>query len=420
ADVYVRDRLKSLTTLVSVSSRGKPVEGNSSAPAISGDGRFLAFESSGPLVPGDSGFPEDIFAHDRETGQTTLVSVDFSGGPADASSFNAAVSDSGSIIAFQSYATDLVPGDSGPSFRSDVFVRDMVRGVTIKVSEPYPGATGSADGGLPDVSADGRFVVFQGESPNLVPSDTNGVTDVFRRDLLRQETVRVSLGNADQEADWHCEQASVSADGRFVAFESAAPNLSSIDAPGFVTDIFVRDMARGITELISVSSEGVPSDNPSVGPSISDDGRYVSFTSSATNLVPGLTGFLERVYRHDRMTGETVLLCPGMGGAAADSWCSNSNISGNGLVVVFESPATNLVPADFNFNIDAFAFDLTPQLVGDLNGDGVVNGLDLALLLGEWGACPDPEGICPADLDVDLVVNGFDLAILLANWTRAT
>ena len=206
-------------------------------PAISADGRFVAFNSfASNLVPGDTNGATDIFVRDRELGTTRRVGVGLGGVQANEASTAAAVSANGRFVAFDSFASNLVPGDD--NFARDVFVYDRRAGTTRRVSVGSAGSNGESF--FPAISADGRFVAFVSSATDLVPGDTNNEDDIFVRDLELGATRRVSVGPGGTQGNGPSSGPALSADGRFVAFEIAANTLVPGDTNG-ATDIFVRD-----------------------------------------------------------------------------------------------------------------------------------------------------------------------------------
>ncbi len=381
-DVFVRDRLNGTTELVSVDSDEAQGNGNSFEPSVSADGRFVAFSSFAPnLVRGDTNNTSDVFVRDRLNGTTERVSVDSdeaqaSGASADGSQFgdpssgDPSISADGRFIVFRSGATNLVPGDTNGAI--DVFVRDRRNGTTERVSVDS-GEAQANDGvsSQPSVSADGRFVAFASSATNLAPdeSDTNDSTDVFVRDRQAGTTERVSVDSGEAQADGASFDPSISADGRFVAFSSDATNL----APDDSTDVFVRDRRDGTTELVSVDSgEAGDPDAFSFQPSISADGRFVAFASESSLFVPGDTNDSTDVFVRDRRDGTTERVNVGSDEDQANSSSFEPSISADGGSVAFRSGATNLVPGDTNNTDDVFVRDrrhgTTERVSVDSNG----------------------------------------------------
>ena len=357
-DVFVRDRKKGVTERVNVSSSGAEADRCTSwcSPSISADGRFVAFTSPATnLVPSDTSHYEDIFVHDRETGLTERVSVSSSGSQADQKSGGASISAGGRFVVFQSYATNLVPGDAnGPGVKgSDVFVHDRETGRTERVSVNSSGGEANEYSCNGRITPGGRFVAFQSKATNLVPGDMNGRWDIFVHDRKTGTTERVSVRSSGGEADHYSWGPSISADGRFVAFRSKAANLVTGDVIG-KHDIFVHDRKTRRTERVNVSPSGHEANDLSQSASISADGRFVAYDSSASNLVPGDTNGQSDIFVRDRETGTTVRVSVSASGEQANRHCLDAAISADGRFVAFTSGATNLVPGDTNRSGDIF------------------------------------------------------------------
>ena len=282
-DILVRDRQRGATELVSVGAAGMPGAGHSWWPSINADGRFVAFESEATdLVPGDTNERMDIFVRDRTAQTTERVSVSSQGAESQADSFQPAISADGRFVAFMSYASNLVPGDGNSS--ADVFVHDRLTGATERVSVSTGGSQANADAKMPAISFDGRFVTFESYASTLASGDSNARIDIFVRDRLTGTTERVSVSSRGRQANEHCHAPSISADGRFVAFESYSSNLADSDN-NRDSDVFVRDRTSGTTERASLNSSDTQGNADSGAASISADGRFVAFWSHASNLV---------------------------------------------------------------------------------------------------------------------------------------
>ena len=347
------------TERASLSASGAEGRDQSSGPVISGDGRFVGFHSySANLVPGDAnGSVMDVFVRDRRTGTLELVSLTSGGGAGDSASYLTSLSADGRFVAFDSYATNLVPGDLGGLL--DGFVRDRRNGTTERVTVSSTGAEGDGASFRCQLSADGRFVAFASIAGNLVPGDSNGLFDIFVRDRSTGTTERVSVANSGAEASAHSLGCAISADGRFVAFTSDADNLVRGDANGW-PDVFVRDRLLGTTRLATVASDGTQANFPGNDLiAISADGRYVAFDSFASNLVPGDTDETLDVFVHDFATGGTERVNVSSAGVPGnrDSGRDGIAISADGRHVAFASFASNLVPDDLNGVEDIFVRD---------------------------------------------------------------
>jgi len=277
---------------VSLSSSHTPADGDSAEPDISGDGRLVAFSSTADnLTDGHPAGQRDIYVRDLQTEKTTLVSATPSGQPGDGGSSAPAISPDGRYVSFSTTATNLVSDMTLSG--TNVVVRDLRAGTNALASVSSSGApqAGGAKGSarlISDVSSGGRDVVFESKATNLVARDTNHHTDVFVRDMMAKRTVRASLATTDQQADGASFAPSISPDGRFVTFLSSARNLTPAQHAG--VNIFVRDLVRHTTVMADVSSTGHPrgperAKRISERASASDDASTVVFISSATNLV---------------------------------------------------------------------------------------------------------------------------------------
>ena len=226
------------TVRVAVDSAGAQGNSGSFVPSLSATGRWVAFASGATnLVAGDTNAATDIFVHDRKTGETVRVSVDSAGIEGNGDSSGPSISATGRWVAFQSFATNLVAGDTNEA--SDVFVHDRRTGQTVRVSMDSAGVQGNDTSSDPSISANGRWVAFQSFATNLVAGDTNGDRDIFVHDLTTGETVRVSVNSAGIQGNSESFFASLSAKGRVVAFTSDASNLVAEDTNGD-SDVFVH------------------------------------------------------------------------------------------------------------------------------------------------------------------------------------
>jgi tricorn protease-like protein len=344
-----------ITSRVSVASDGTQADGSSFLPSISADGRYITFYSEASnLVPGDTNGMADIFVHDRQTGETSRVSVASDGTQGNNHSFASSFSADARYVVFHSQASNLIPGDTNGTI--DVFVRDRQTEQTSRISIASSGTQGIGDSEYPSISADGRYIAFQSEANNLVPGDTNNALDIFIHDRQTGQTNRVSLASNGMQADDNSYLPSISAGGRYVTFLSLASNLVPGDTNGS-GDIFVHDQQTGQTSRISVTSDGSQSNNYSSWPAMSADGRYVSFWSEANNLVPGDTNNSRDVFVYDRQIGQTNRVSVASDGTQGNDHSLSYRISADGRYVVFGSAATNLVPDDTNGQADIFIHD---------------------------------------------------------------
>jgi Tol biopolymer transport system component len=355
-DAFVYDRQADTIERVSVSDSGTEGDSNSYSVSISADGRYVAFDAfASNLVAGDNNDVTDVFVYDRQTDTVERVSVSGAGAEGNNGSANPSISADGRYVAFDSYATNLV-GSDGNGVR-DIFVYDRQADTIERVSVSDGGAEGDQNSYSPSISADGRYVAFDSTATTLVASDTNGVRDIFVYDRQAGTIERVSVSSSGTPADDSSFRASISADGRYVAFESSATNLVSGDGNG-ASDVFVYDRQTAVIERVSRSGAGVPGNSDSTNASISADGRYVAFESSATNLASGDANGALDVFVYDRQTGTIVRVSVNSDGLEGDSESGGPAISGDGGTVAFESDATNLVSGDTNGTTDVLVAPL--------------------------------------------------------------
>jgi Tol biopolymer transport system component len=397
--------------------------------ALSADGRYVAFASAASnLIQGDTNSTGDLFVADRGTGEVERVSVTSDGDEVQgfpsfgtqtspSGSYGApgmGISDDGQVVAFASSSNELVPDDTNfisavglPWFpMADVFVHDRSTGITERVSVSSEGAQGDGSSGVSGgvvLSGDGRFVAFQSDASTLVPGDTNGSSDVFVRDRQTNGTTRISVSGTGGQAAGGAFGVAMSADGRFVAFSSNAPNLVPSDTNESF-DVFVHDRLTGLTKRVSEGSDGTQFRFSGYSAlSVSGDGCRVAFKSSGPE-----DGEAVGIYLHDCVTGETkrvltgtplsfvlsrngrylaydqsieVPVTPrgwfrrlevrllevttgldraidaGPGGSAPAGNSFIPSVSADGSVVAFTSDATNLVSGDTNDAPDVFVFD---------------------------------------------------------------
>ncbi|MCC6408664.1 MAG: PD40 domain-containing protein [Planctomycetes bacterium] len=344
-----------------MSSTGAQANAWSSDGALSSDGRVVAFSSAASnLVANDSNGHSDVFVHDRATGTTSRVSVASDGSQGNNVSSWVQLSGDARLVVFQSTATNLVPNDHNGA--DDVFVHDRQTGQTTRVSVDSAGAEGDFGGGsfghTPlDISADGRFVAFQSVSTNLVVNDTNAVDDIFVRDLQLGVTTRVSVSSAGVAGNDQSRYPSISADGRWIAFDSVAANFVNGDTNG-TFDVFVHDRLTGQTVLASASELGVIGNGTSYYPELSADGSYVAFNSWASNLVPNDANGWYDAFRRELTTGRIKLVSLSSFGGQGDGGSSVGGMSADGRYVAFTSVASNLVPGDTNGKQDNFLRDM--------------------------------------------------------------
>ena len=339
------------------SAGSQALGGASEAPSISADGRYVVFESdANNLVAGDSNFDTDVFVKDLHTGVVALVSSDSAGTQGNGDSFAAVISADGRFVAFSSEADNLVAGDTNNE--TDIFVKDLTTGTLSRVNTSSTGTESNDLSALASISADGRYVAFQSAATNLVAGDTNAVLDIFVKDLRRGTLERVSTAGDGSEGDGASLRASISADGRHVAFDSAATNLIDGDTNG-AADIFVKNLRSGAVTRASTDASGVEASGASLDASLSADGSAVAFVSFANNLVTGDTNSISDIFFKDLRSGDVVRASTSSAGGQANGIGSNgAAISADGRFVAFSSWANNLVPSDSNGTFDIFVKEI--------------------------------------------------------------
>ncbi len=391
-DVFIHDRVKRETTLVSVNTNGTQGNGNSEYPAISGDGRYIAFTSyATTLVTGDTNGCTDVFFRDWVARQTSLVSLSPGGTQGNGNSDSPAISGNGRYVAFVSSSTNLVPGGTNGKFQT--FVKDRSTGTVTLASVSTGGTQGNAHSYTPSISGDGRYVVFSSDATNLVSGDTNNEADIFLHDMVDGWTVRVSYPMAGGESDGHSCYPAISGNGRNITYWSYATNLVSGDSNG-VVDVFLYDRDATATSRVSVSSGGAQGNGVSWYPAISGNGRLIAFFSQATNLVAGDTNTFDDVFMHDQVTGNTNRVSVATGGTEGDYASHYPSISSSGQHIAFSSSSTNLVPGDTNNRQDIFIHSYPLRFFAVFRPSAENNwiySMDLATVMGRnhYGAGTD-------------------------------
>jgi Tol biopolymer transport system component len=342
-------------SLVSVTANNRQAEGRSDSPATSADGRFVAFVSNASNIvnEGDRQNEFDVFVRDRSQGTVELVSISLTGTSGNADSSSPAISGDGNIVAFSSRASNLVDDDQNGV--EDVFVRDRGAGTTQRISVGVDGEANGASS-FPRVSADGRFVVFQSQATNLVGDEDTPTADIFVYDRDSGATSKVSVPAAGGLANAASITPAISGDGTTVAFISSATNLIENDGNG-VPDVFVRVLAGTTIERVSVSSSGTPANEISFLPALNFDGNLVAFKSEAFNLVPNDTNGEPDTFVRDRNAGTTTRISVDDFGNQSNGLSGPPSISGDGCDVAFPSQASNLVLEDKNGHTDLFVVD---------------------------------------------------------------
>ncbi len=400
--IYVTDRLRGATRVVSVASDGTPGNARSMLAAISGDGRFVSFSSDASnLVPDDRNLEMDIFVHDLVMGRTERVSVSSTGeegryggsllSKIEGDPYKSSLSWDGRYVAFESHFSNIVPGDTGNCVNSagvyncrDVLVHDRLTRETTRVSVSSSGVQGDGSSNNPWISGDGRYVTFRSSASTFADNDAdvcaadsalpstnygNGCPDIFLHDRLEHTTTLVSAsyrgGPADGDSGARNGGTGISADGRFIAYSSVASNLVPGDTNGG-SDVFVYDRSTRRNTRVSVTSSGQQQQGTdpfyTTASTISSDGRYVAFESTATNLVPGDTNEYSDVFVHDRVTGTTIRVSVSSAGVQGDLGSGSPAIAADGRTAVFRSEATNF--ASVPFTVGQIFVHERPQPIG--------------------------------------------------------
>lgn len=392
-DCFVRDTFLGTTTRVSVDSLGTETNKHCESPDVSGDGRFVTFSTTATnLIPDDTNGDKDCYLHDRDTDgdsifdeagaiSTVRVSLEVSGAQRTRPSDFCRISEDGTAVAFQAKRT---------SSNWDVFTYDVATGTIVQqnANENFAAADGTAE--EPSISAQGRYIAFESSASNLVAdsvgssldiyvvdrdTDADGIFDEPGSRAVYWATANTFGGGSNGPSRY----ASVSDDGLSVAFSSQASDLVQNDANNR-TDVFIHDLASGTTLLLSRNAAGNSGDADSYTPEMSGNGRFVIFTSAATDLVPSDTNGKKDVFRYDRDPDRnginddtsflpTVIESISSGGAQGSDDSGvfrRPDISTNGLKTVFSSAAVDLVADDSNSTRDIFLAE------GEFCGNGVV------------------------------------------------
>ncbi len=414
-DVFVSDLQTGAIERVSVRSDGTQANGSSTTPSLSGDGRFVAFSSfANVLVPGDTNAVQDIFVYDRLNRLSERVSITSGGVEGNGNSFDPSISADGRFVSFLSDTTNLVLGDTNG--QTDVFVYDRQTDTIKRVSVGSDGTQADSASFYPSLSSNGRFVSFATAASNLVLGDTNVRADVFLYDTQNNTIERVSVTDTGTQAiggQSGSTESALSEDGRFVAFESTAINLIQGEA-NLTPNVFLYDRQNGTVERVSRSNAGIQGNAASYFPSLSNDGRFVSFLSDATNLVSGDTNLDSDVFLYDRDKKSIERISISRTETQANGSNQYASLSGNGRMIAFHSSASNLVPGDTNNTTDVFV------TLNSLIEPGATRTILAGDLITDFnfGLVPDP-GAISGRLFEDSVSNSvFDVGEkALASWT---
>ena len=390
-DVFVRDLLLGTNFLVSVGTNGFAASGFSTEPSISGDGRFVVFSSfAANLVPGDTNRAQDVFLRDLQAGTNSLVSASTNGGFGNANSYLPIISSDGKFVLFRSRAQNLAAGSSG-SGAENLFLRNL------QLRTNYAMTTGSVVNA--SMTPDGHFIAFVGVAggsgfTNLYVWDSQTAKRIFTNtfsaltnvsisadgrwvacvsgqtlyafDLIGKTNCSISAGPFDFRAGLQ-----FSADDRFLAFVTKHKVVTA-DTNG-TYDVYLHDFQTGTNLLVSRSFNSTNAANgASDSPSISPDGRFVVYRSSASNIVPNDMNSASDMFLYDRVNDATILVSVNQAGTStANSWSLIPVFSGDGNTLAFESYASNLPGPGFNEFSAIFTLNLSPPVMVDSDGDGM-------------------------------------------------
>lgn len=376
-DVYLKNLATGETSLVSVSAAG----GASNASSVEhnlASGDYVVFTSlASNLVANDTNTTMDVFLRNMQTATTVRASVSSAGaqgaGAEPVTSYKPCVSLDGRFVVFQSAYTNLVDGDTNAY--TDIFVRDMVANTTTRVSVGNAGEQGNDDSSTPSCSADGRYIVFASEAGNLVPSDGDTRRNIFLvdRDVNSdgvfgdQSIQRLDETPAGGDADFTADtRPHISPNGRWIVYASAATNI----APdlNYWADILRYDRLTDTTQIVSLTDDEAGADGHAAYPTVSNDGNFVTFYSSARNLVAGDNNTFSDIFVRDIAAGTTTRVSVGPGGVESNKSNFYPRMSAYGaLRIVWNSEATNLVSlVDNNSTFDVFITGLLNPLTESL------------------------------------------------------
>jgi hypothetical protein len=364
--VFVFDNLTCETELISVDSSGTPANGDSRDPSISADGRYVAFMSHASNLA--TGANWDIYRHDRDTGETELVSIGYDSLPGNNASNLPSISSDGRYIAFCSFASNLVEGVSGLEDSPQIYLRDMENDVTTVVSVNSDGIPANMSNTCSiSISGDGRYVAFESGATNLIETDNGDFTHIYLHDRQTGETIRASVSSTGVPSNDRNMQPYLTVNSRYLVFESDATNLVSNDTNG-QQDVFVRDLVLGTTQRVSIGTDGTQGNGLSYNGSISADGRSAMFISEASNLVENDTNGLLDLFIHDLELNVTYrVFVDNTGEEFNNDDIYYASLSADGNFIALSAAASNLIANDTNNQPDIFVYNtLAPSLADNL------------------------------------------------------
>jgi len=355
SDVFVTDVETGSIELASAAFAGGDADLDSKwGVSLSSSGRLVAFHSNATNLLATPQSLPGIYVRDLDAGATERIDVSTAGVESNgASTYDVMISPDGRYVVFVSYASDLVAGLGNPGGWWQVYLRDRYAGVNELISANLDGKPGGGHSSQPAVTPGGRFVLFGSDADDLVAGDTNGMYDAFVRDRLTGTTERISVATGGAQGDGQAVAGGLSADGRFATFSSSASNLAAGTPPG-VGQTYLRDRLLGATTLVSTGSAG-PANRDADGGVPSPCGRSVLFGSTATNLWPGVVGSNSKVYERDTVAGTTRLVALNASGTAPVAYAGEASYSADRIAIAFVSKASNLTSVpDPNGNSDVF------------------------------------------------------------------
>jgi len=402
-DIFVHDRQTGTTTRVSVGSNGQQANDWSFEPSMTADGRYVTFVSiASTIVPDDTNNALDTFIHDRQTATTTRASVAAGTPDSDGAAINDAVSSDARYVTFTALTGSIISGDTSNIVA--VFARDRQTGTTTLISISSTGVAGNGRSFDPSITPDGRLIVFSSAATNLVSDDTNGEEDIFVHDRQTAMTTRVSLATNGDQSNGQSVYADISADGRYIVYETYASNLVVGDTNG-VPDVLLHDRQTGDTTRVSVNMSGTQGNNKAYLASISVDGRYVAFVSLASNLVTDDTNNNYDIFVRDLRTGVTRRVSLNADGEQGnDRSYMFPAFSADGHIIAYESLADNLVADDTNERADVFVVDW--QRLTRIDGTVTLQGRSAANLTVHMFMTPQVTGMPILDQTVSLSDQG--------------
>lgn len=347
------------TRRVSVNSQGELAHGGSSDLKISADGRFVTFSSAAQNLDGTPSGTRDVYVHDLLLHRTERVSLSDTGGFASTRCDYPQISANGRFVSFVTYSDNLVAGDTNGD--RDVYLRDRLAQTTVRISLSTSGEQSNNDSYAGSISDDGRYALFSTRSAKMHP-DGNTRTHFYLRDTHTNTTTRTTENSLGDAANQDCKHGFLSSTADWIVFSTIATNLPG-GAANSRDDVYIRNLNTGVTEWISSTHLGGEPDGHCNRPSVSADGRWVVFQSGATNLVPGDTNGVIDVFLHDRVTGTTSRINQRWDGSETVRECVSPRISADGSTISFQSSDTMLVPDDTNGVGDVFVYERATQRI---------------------------------------------------------